>query len=188
MVDPQRGDSAGGLSVQHIGCIEAPAKADLDHAGIGGNAVEGEESRCRGHFEEAGRKVRAQVQHFLEQIGQQVVRNQFTRDANALVIADQVRLGRGMDGQPFGLQHRAQIGAGAAFAIGSGDVEHGWQGAVRIAQPREQFVYDLKPQPPARQAERAKPVQLCLDPRIVRDGEVFQMPLPPAGGVRGGHV
>ena len=56
VIDPQRGDAAGGehFRPQHIGRVEPPAEADFDNAGIGGRAAEGEEGGSDGRFEEAG--------------------------------------------------------------------------------------------------------------------------------------
>ena len=178
MVDPQRGNPAGGLAIQHIGRVEPAAQANLDHAGIGRYPQEREESRGGGYFEEAGRKILAQIEHFLQKIGQHRVRNQAPGNADAFVVTNKVRLGRGVDGVAFGLQHRAQVGAGAALAIGSGDMEHRRQGLVRIAEARQQFMDHFQPQPPARQAERPQPVKLRLDARIVGDREVFHHSSP----------
>ena len=152
VIDPQGGDGAGGLPVEHIGRIQSPAEANLDNAGIRRNPVEGEEIGSGGDFEKAGGEVLALIQHFLQQGGQQFVLDQLAGDANTLVIADQMRLRGGVDGQPFGFQHSAQIGAGAAFAIGARDMKHWRQGALRIAEPGQQLVHHLKLEPPCRQA------------------------------------
>jgi len=55
------------------------------------------------------------------------------RQADTLVVADEVGADRGMDAVAFRLQHGAQEGTGAALAIGSGNMEHRRQAQVRIA-------------------------------------------------------
>ena len=44
-----------------------------------------------------------------------------------------------MTPQPRRLDRRAQERAGRALAVGAGDVEHGRQSTVRIAEPGEQL-------------------------------------------------
>ena len=106
VIDPQGRDPAGGLAVEHVGRIKPPAKANLDNAGVGWNAVKSEEIGGGSNFEKAGGEVFALIQHFLEQVRQQIILDQFSGHANALVIAHQMRLGRGMNGQALRLQHR----------------------------------------------------------------------------------
>jgi hypothetical protein len=129
MVDAQRGDAAGGGPGEDIGGVQTPAKPDLDHAGVGRGFGKGQQQGGGGHLEEAGGEIRAQtlggIQHALQKIGQGFVGNQLTRDADAFVVAHQMRLGGAVDAQALRLQHGAQIGAGAALAIGARDMEHG---------------------------------------------------------------
>src|SRR5690606_37487785 len=95
---------------------------DLDHAGIGRMARKGEEGRSSGDFEEARAEILGDIEDFLEQRGQFLVGNELTGDTDALVVANEVRLDRGMDRQSFRLENRAQVSASRALAVGPGDV------------------------------------------------------------------
>jgi hypothetical protein len=93
-------------------------------------------------------------------------------DADPFVIAHQMRLGGAVDAQALRLQHGAQIGAGAALAIGARDMEHGRQMVLRIAQRVQQGVDHLQPESPLRQAERAQPGQLRRHPGVIGCREI----------------
>ena len=138
VVDPQRGYSAHCLALKHIGRIEPASQSDLDHAGVGRMAGEGEEGGGGGDLEEAGRKVLARVEHLAQQRGEFGVAHQFSGNANPFVIAHQMRLGRGVDGVALRLENRAQIGASRALAVGPGDVEHRGQAVLRVVEPLAQ--------------------------------------------------
>ena len=73
MIDAERGDAAARRVLEHVGRVEPAAEADLDHAGIGRVAGEGEERGSGGDLEEARVEAVAGVEHFLEQIGEQRV-------------------------------------------------------------------------------------------------------------------
>ena len=85
-----------------------------------------------------------------------------------------MRLGGTVDGQPLGLDHGAQVSAGAALAIGARDMERRWQVRLRVAQPGQHGADRLQPETPLRQGERRQTVQLRLDAGIVRCGEIAQ--------------
>jgi hypothetical protein len=72
MVDAELGDAAGDRR-HHIGRIEPPAQSDLDDAGIGRCAREGEEGGGRGRLEEAQLHSIGGVQRLAKQIGELVV-------------------------------------------------------------------------------------------------------------------
>ena len=172
MIDAQRGDAASRRAGNHIGCVKPPAKAHLDHAGVRRVPRESQKAGRRGHFEEAGGQVFAGIQHFGEQAGQFFVGNQLAGDADALVIAHQMRLGRRVDREALGFQHGAQVGAGRSFAVGAGNVEGRRQAGLRIAEPGEHRGDGFEAKAALRQGERGEPVKLRLDRRIVRSGEV----------------
>ena len=145
VVDPQRGYSAHRLTLEHVGRIEPASQTDLDHAGIGRMAGEGEEGGGGGDLEETGRKVFARIQHLAQQRGEFGIAHQFSGNANPFVIAHQMRLGRGVDGVALRLENRAQICAGRAFAVGPGDVEHRGQAVLRVVEPLAQRADRLQP-------------------------------------------
>jgi hypothetical protein len=113
---------------------------------------EGEEDCGGGHLEEAGTIAFGQafrsVQNLGQNGGQRIVLDQMPGDADPFVIAHQMRLGGAVDAQALRLQHGAQIGAGAALAIGARDMEHGRQMVLRIAQRVQQGVDHLQPDRP----------------------------------------
>jgi hypothetical protein len=174
MIQPQRRQAGAGCGGQDVGGVQAPAQARFDHAGIGGHARKREEQRRRGHFKEAGRQVRlGRVERFLEQVGQHGIVDQPAGQADALVVAHQMRLGGGVNTQALRFEHEAQVGAGGALAVGAGNVEHRRQAILRIAQPRAEFAHGVQPQPPLRQRQCAQPVKLGLHGRVVGNREVL---------------
>ena len=172
VIDAKRGDAAGSRAVQHVGRVEPPAQADLDHADVGRNSREGQEGRGGGDLEEAGGEVFGDVQHLTQQRGEHGVGHQLAGEADTLVVADEVRLGRGVDRQPLRFQHGAQVGAGAALAVGAGNVEGRRDGALRVAQPGQGRADRLQAEAALRQAQRGKAVELGLDGGIVGGGEI----------------
>jgi len=135
VVDAQSGDPASGKHVclQNICRIEAATHAYLDHAGIGRRTAEGQKCCGDGYFEEAGTKVLASVENFLEDSCQHLIRNQLASDADTLVVTHQVRAGGGVNLVSLCFQHGAQEGADRSLAIGPRDMEHRRQAFVRIA-------------------------------------------------------
>ena len=76
----------------------------------------------------------------LQRGGQRVVGDQLAGDADALVEADQMRRGVDVDALARRLGDGAQEGAGAALAVGAGDVDHRRQAALGMAERRQQAV------------------------------------------------
>src|SRR6185436_5318127 len=95
-----------------VGGVEPAAEADLDDAGVGGRAGEGEEGRGGGRLEEAQFHAGGRVERFAEQGRQRRVADQRAGEADTLVEADEVRAGIGMGGKARRLDGRAQEGAG----------------------------------------------------------------------------
>ena len=62
------------------------------------------------------------------------VRDNLTRNQEALVQLEQVRLGEGVHAQARRLADRAHEGDGGAFAVGAGDVDDRWEVSVRRAK------------------------------------------------------
>src|SRR5690606_33226094 len=98
VIDTEGGDAAGGRLVHHVGRVEAAAQPDFDDAGVRRMAGESEERGSGGDFEEARPQFLADIEHLLQQRGQFFVRNQLAGDADAFVVADEVRLYGGVDG------------------------------------------------------------------------------------------
>ena len=117
-------------------------------------------------------KVFACVQHFGQHRSQPRVGNQFARNPDALVIADEMRAGGDVDPLAVRFQHGAQERASRALAVRARDVEHRRQAPLRIAETREQCADRLQPQPALRHRQGTKPIELGLDRRIVRPREI----------------
>ena len=74
----------------------------------------------------------------LERGRQRLVGHQLAGDADAFVEPHQMRRGIDVHALPGRLGHRAQEGAGAALAVGAGDVDHRRQASLRMIQLRQQ--------------------------------------------------
>ena len=138
MVHAELGDAARDRRGDDVGRVEPAAQPDLDDAGVGGRAREGEEGGGRGRLEEAELHAVGGLERFAENRGQHGVPDQLSGEADALVEADQVRARIDMGLEPRRLDRGAQEGAGRALAVGPGDVEDGRQRPLRIAEPVEQ--------------------------------------------------
>ena len=86
-------------ALDDIGGVEPAAEADLDDAGVGGRAGEGEEGGGGGRLEEADLHALGRVERLGEQGGERVVLDQPAGEADALVEADQVRAGIDVGGR-----------------------------------------------------------------------------------------
>ncbi len=98
MVVAELGDAADERRGDDVGRVEPAAEPDLDDAGVGGRAREGEEGGRRGRLEEADLHVAGGVERLGEQSRQRLVLDQPAGEADALVEADEMRAGIDMDG------------------------------------------------------------------------------------------
>jgi hypothetical protein len=145
VVDAQRGDAAGCGLDHDVGRVKTSAQANLDNAGVCGMARESEEG-CGGcDLEETRPKVFTQIENFLQQRGQFLIGDQLARQPDAFIVAHQMRFDRRMDREPLRLKDCAQVRAGRSLAVRPGNVKHGRQVLVRIAQSGEQRVNHLQP-------------------------------------------
>src|SRR5262249_51669994 len=80
--------------------------------------------------------------HGLDQPGKLSMRDHLAVDLNPLADVDQVRAGVEPDLVPAGLQHRRDHRAGAALALGSGDMDRA-ELFMRVAQLFEQGAHSL---------------------------------------------
>ena len=158
VIDPQCRDARSGRALEHVGGIETSPEPHFDHAGIGRDAGELGERRGDRHLEEARGEILADVEHFDKQLGEPFVIDQFARDADALVVAHEVRAGGDMHVVSFGFEHRAQEGAGRTLAVGTRDVERRGQAQVRIAEPIKQRADRCEPQSALGHRQAAQPV------------------------------
>jgi hypothetical protein len=108
-----------------------------------------------GDLEEAWIEPVTGIEHFCQQLGEQLVGDQLTGNADALVVTHEMRLDRRVDRLAVRFEHRPQVGAGRSLAVGPGDMEHRRQPRLRIAEPREQRADRLQPEPALRQREFA---------------------------------
>ena len=118
-----------------IGRVEPAAEPDFEDAGVGGGAREGEEGGGGGHFEEARLRSRRRRRALRRAAAAScVVVDQRAGDADALVEADEVRAGEGVDPVPRRFERGAEEGAGRALAVGPGDMEHRRQPVLRVGR------------------------------------------------------
>ena len=153
-------------AVDDVGRVEPAAEADLDDARVGGRAREGEEGGRGGDLEEAGLDAVARVEDLGEQGGEDARRRSAAGEADALVEADEMRAGKGVDPVARRLDRGAQEGAGRALAVGAGDMEDRRQPILRPAEPVEQGGDPLEPEPVAARRKERQPVELGLDGRM----------------------
>ena len=126
VIDAEGGDAGCDGLLDDIGRVEASAEADLDYRRVGGCPRKGEEGDGGRDLEEAGLDIVARVENLGEQSRKLRILDQFAGDADALVEADEVRAGEGVDRAAARLQCGAQESAGRAFAVGACDVKYGW--------------------------------------------------------------
>ena len=179
------GNAADQRRLDHIGRIKPAAKAHLEDQRIGRCPGESQKGGGGGRLEEAQFHRARRFEDFREQRGEQVVVDQPPGEADALVEADEVGAGIGMDLEPGRLQRGAQEGAGRALAVRAGDMEHRGQGALGMAELREQGGNPLEPQYVAPRRQAGQPVELGLDALVVRAGAVRHDGLrPPSSTAR----
>jgi hypothetical protein len=76
VVDAQLGDAARGRRGNDVGRVEPSAQPDLDHAGVGGRPLEGQEGRRRRRLEEAHLHPAGGVERFRQQPGERLIFDQ----------------------------------------------------------------------------------------------------------------
>jgi hypothetical protein len=135
MIEIDRRDDADGRRFNDIGGVKPPAKAHFQHDEIRRGFSKDQKRRrgdrleishanaCRGDPIQGGEKAS--------------IVEQTTRHAHALIGRDQMRRGEHMRAQAGRFGDGAQKGAGGAFAIGAGDMNHRRQRAFGMAQPLE---------------------------------------------------
>ena len=124
MVERDIGDDTDSR-FHHVGCIQAPAHADLEHRDVHLPAREVLECNCREHLEKTGmpgqlaladQALRGAVNQIVDQ-GKIVVADLLPVDLYALI--DPYQMGRGIKPgtQPGSLQDRSQGGCGRSLAV-----------------------------------------------------------------------
>ena len=172
VIEAEAGDPADQRRFDDVGRVEPSAEADLEDAGVGRRAGEGEQGGGGGDFEEARIDSVAGVERFGEQSGELIVLDQLSGDADAFVEADEVRAGEDVDRVPGGLERGAQESAGRTLAVGAGDMEDGRKPVLRPAEAVEQRGDAVEPEAVAGVDRRSQPVELRLDRGIGRAREV----------------
>src|SRR6185369_14459591 len=172
VVQAEAGNSGHQRMFDYVGRVEAAAEADLQDAGVGRRSCEGEESDGGRDLEEARFDVAARVDDFSQEVRELIVFDQPTGNADAFVEANEMGAGEGMDLEPRGFEAGAQECDRRAFAVGSGDMEHGRERVLRPAKPVEKSGYPFKPEPVAGRRNHRQPVELRLDARVRRAREI----------------
>ena len=125
MVEAEAGDGSDQRPFDDVGGIEPTAKADFEDAGIGGGAGERQAGDGGRRLEEAWLDAFTDLANLAKQCREFGIFDQAAGDPDALVEADQMRAGEGMDLVAGGFERRPQEGAGRALAVGAGDMEEG---------------------------------------------------------------
>ena len=158
VIERDRGDGAGGRPIDHVGRVAAAAETHLQHAQIGRRPREQMERDRGDHLEHRDRGAGVDLLDMLECRGQRRVRHQFAGDPDAFVEPHQMRRRIDMHALPRRLRHRPQEGAGAALAVGAGDMHHRRQAALGMIELRQQLVQPI-------QAEIDQPRMQAVQPR-----------------------
>ena len=169
MVVAELGDAADQRRLDDVGRVEPAAQPDLDDAGVGGRAGEGEKGGGGGRLEEAQLHRAGRFEHLGQDGGQRLILDQPPGEADALVEADEMRAGIDMGLEPRRLQRGAQEGAGRALAVGAGDVEDGRQRPLRdcrASRASAEMRSSPRMSPPGERPRQ--PVELRLDERDCR--------------------
>jgi hypothetical protein len=138
MVERYRGDRGGRRTAQHVGRVEPAAEPGFEQHDIRRRAGEGEKRRRRGDLEKGDRRAAIDPLAFLQQLQQQILFDQPAGEADALVKADEMRRGVGMNAVAAGFETGAQRRDGRALAVGAGDVNRRRQLVLRIAERGQQ--------------------------------------------------
>jgi hypothetical protein len=158
-----------GASTTLVASSRPPSPTSSTKASAG---VREKARKAAGRLEEAQFHLARRLKDLGKQPRQLLVLDQPPGKADALVEADEVRAGIGMDLEPRRLQRRAQEGTGRALAVGAGDMQHRREGAMRIAELSEQIGNPLKPQYVAPRRQARQPVELGLDEGVIGAGAV----------------
>ncbi len=143
MVERDGGDRRGRGAGDHVGGVAATAEAHLQHAEIRRGTGEQQEGDGGDHLEHRDRRAGVDLLYLLQGFRQQRIGHEPAGEAEPLVEADQMRRGIDMHAQAGRFPHRAEEGAGAALAVGAGNMDHRRQvafGRTKLGQQRGQAV------------------------------------------------
>ena len=93
-------------------------------------------------------------------------------DADALVEADEVRAGEGVNRMPARLERGAQECARRSLAVRACNVEDCGEPILRAAEPVEKACDAIEPETVSARRQQRQPFQLSLDGRMLRPREV----------------
>ena len=120
VVQADRGDD-GDIGVDRIDRIEAPAEPDLEHDELDTEVIEGEERRGGRVLEERQRDLAPRRLDALEHLDEARRVDLGAVDADAFLVATQVRGGVEPDALAGRTQHRLEEGGDRALAVGAAD-------------------------------------------------------------------
>ncbi len=137
MVHGDGGDRRGHRPFDHVGGVEPAAQAGFQHQHIRRAAAEQQQGGGGGDLEDGDGRAGIGGLRLLQRRRQRGIADQAAGEADAFVEAHQMRRGIDMRPPPRGFRDGAQKGAGAALAIGAGDMDDRRQAAFRVAERRE---------------------------------------------------
>ena len=147
MIERNVGDDAQ-ARLHHVGGIQTPTHADLEHNHVGRVAREIFKGHRGQRLKEAGmpgqiafpnQPLGGAVDHIVEQ-REIVVADGLAIEANPLIDANQMRRSVEPRLQPGRLQDGCQRCSGRTLAVGTSD-QHGWKTIFRMSQRRQQHAH-----------------------------------------------
>ena len=138
MVPGDRRDHGEQRARQHVGRIQPAAKPVFDQGDVAGRLGEGEEGAGGGHLEEGDGMVAVGGLALFQQGDQGVVADRSAGGADALVEADEMGRGVGVDPVARGFEHGPKMGDDRTLAVGAGDMQRRRHPPFGIPQRRQQ--------------------------------------------------
>ena len=168
VIERDRGDRRGRRMLHHVGGVMPSAEADFEHAEIGGHPGEQHECRRHQHFENGDRRAGVDLFDLGKGCFQRGVIHDLASKPDALVEAYQMRRGEHMHAQARRLADGAQEGAGAALAVGAGDMDHRRQPKLGVVEQPQQPVQPDRAEVDHARIQRMQPLDHGADPPLQR--------------------
>ena len=159
VVHRQGGDGAGRGCSQHVGGVEPAAEPDLDDREVGGRFGEQQEGAGGQHLEHGDGRTGVDRLDALQRRDQRRLLHQASGDAEPLGDGHEMRADGRMHLEPRRLGDRAQVGAGAALAVGAGDVDHRRQVLLGMAELAEQELQPMQAEVDQHRVGALQPLQ-----------------------------
>ena len=138
MVPGDRSDHGEQRPRQHVGRIQPAAKPAFDQGDVAGRLREGEEGAGGGHLEEGDGIVAVGRLALFQQGNQGLIADRSVGGVDALVEADEMRRGVGVDPVARGFEHGPKMGDDRTLAVGAGDMHRRRHAPFRMVEGGQQ--------------------------------------------------